>query len=144
MPAFADLEVGAVVRSHQRRTIDEADNRWFGALTDDWNPLHTDAGAAERAGWPKPLVNAALTMGVVLGLSAADTSEAGGVSLGWEEVRLTAPVFPGDTLTAETEILEKRESASRPGYGVVSVRTRGLNQHGETVIDFRRAFLLPL
>lgn len=144
MPAFADLEVGAVVRSHLRRTIDEADNRWFAALTDDWNPLHTDPDAAERAGWPKPLVNAALTMGVVLGLSAPATSEGGGVSLGWDEVKLEAPVFPGDTLTAETEILEKRESASRPGYGVVSVRTRGLKQDGTEVISFRRAFLLPL
>ena len=144
MPSYDELEVGRATRSRLGRTITDADNVWFSALTHNTNPLHLDAAYAAASEWGRPLVNSALTLALVLGLSVADTSEAGGVNLGWEEVRLPAPVFPGDTLYAETEVLAKRESRSRPGYGVVTVRTRGVNQRDETVIEFRRTFLLPL
>ena len=77
------------------------------------------------------------------GLSVSDISERG-VNLGWREVRLPAPVFAGDTIRAETEVLEKRESSSRPGRGIVTVRTRGLNQRDEVVIDFERSIMMPL
>ena len=144
MPAFHDLEIGAVFRSRLGRTITEADNVFFSALTMNTNPIHYDAEYARTTAWGRPLVNSAFTLALVLGLSVADTSERGGVNLGWDEVRLPNPVFAGDTLTAETEVLEKRESRSRPGHGIVSVRTRGVNQRGEIVVEFRRSFMLPL
>ena len=141
MPYFEDLHAGDRFRSRIGRTITEADNVWFSALTMNTNEIHFNAAYAETTEWGKPLVNSALTLAVVMGLSVADTSESGGVNLGWEEVRLLAPVFHGDTLWAETEVLEARESQSRPEVGVVTVRTQGVNQRGEVVIEFRRAFL---
>jgi itaconyl-CoA hydratase len=141
---YADFTVGDVYRSRFGRTVLEADNVWFSALTHNTNELHFNVEHAARTEWGRPLVNSALTLGLVLGLSVADTSEAGAVNLGWEEVRLPAPVFAGDTLWAETEVLAKRESQSRPGFGILTVRTRGVNQHGEVTIEFRRSFLLPL
>ena len=144
MPTYGELEIGRVARSRVGRTITDTDNVWFSLLTMNANPLHVDANYSAQTEWGRPLVNSALTLAVVLGLSVPDTSEAGGVNLGWDEVRLPAPVVPGDTLYAETEILDKRESRSRPGYGIVSVRTRGLNQRDEVVIEFRRSFMLPM
>jgi acyl dehydratase len=93
--------------------------------------------------WERPLVDSTFTLALVTGLSVADVSERG-VNLGWREVRLPAPVFAGDTIRAETEVLEKRESKSRPGFGIVTVRTRGLNQRDEVVIEFERSIMLPL
>jgi len=143
VPYLEDLKAGDSFRSRIGRTITEADNVWFTALTMNTNEIHFNAAYAETTPWGKPLVNSALTLAVVMGLSVADTSETGGVNLGWDEVRLPAPVFHGDTLWAETEVLEARESQSRPAEGIVTVRTRGVNQRGEVVIEFRRSFLVP-
>jgi len=143
VPYLEDLHAGDRFRSRIGRTITEADNVWFTALTMNTNEIHFNAAYAESTEWGKPLVNSALTLAVVMGLSVADTSQTGGVNLGWEEVRLPAPVFHGDTLWAETEVLEARESKSRPDVGVVTVRTQGVNQRGEVVIEFRRSFLCP-
>src|SRR5579884_689785 len=140
MPGFAELEVGAVYRSRFGRTVLEADNVWFTLLT---NPIHFDAEYAAGTEWERPLVDSTFTLALVTGLSVEAVSERG-VNLGWREVRLPAPVFAGDTIRAETEVLEKRESASRPGYGIVTVRTRGLNQRDEVVIEFERVIMLPL
>jgi acyl dehydratase len=140
---YAELEVGAVYRSRFGRTVLEADNVWFTLLTLNTNPIHFDAHYAAQTEWEKPLVDSTFTLALVTGLSVVDISERA-VNLGWREVRLPAPVFAGDTIRAETEILEKRESKSRPGFGVVSVRTRGLNQRDEVVIDFERAVLVPI
>lgn len=143
VPYLEDLHAGDRFRSHIGRTITEADNVWFTALTMNTNEIHFNAAYAETTEWGRPLVNSALTLAVVMGLSVADTSQSGGVNLGWEEVRLPAPVFHGDTLWAETEVLEARGSRSRPGSGIVTVRTQGVNQRGEIVIEFRRSFLVP-
>lgn len=143
VPYFEDLSAGDHFRSRIGRTITETDNVWFTALTMNTNEIHFNAAYAAETQWGQPLVNSALTLAVVMGLSVRDTSETGGVNLGWEEVRLTAPVFHGDTLWAETEVLEARESRSRPDSGIVTVRTQGVNQRGEIVIDFRRSFLVP-
>jgi len=143
MPYFEDLQAGHRSRSRIGRTITEADNVWFTALTMNTNEIHFNAAYAETTPWGKPLVNSAFTLALVMGLSVADTSETGGVNLGWEEVRLPAPVFAGDTLWAETEVLEARESRSHPDSGIVTVQTQGVNQRGEVVIDFRRSFLVP-
>ena len=139
---YAELEVGAVYRSRFGRTVLEADNVWFTLLTLNTNPIHFDAHYAAQTEWKQPLVDSTFTLALVTGLSVVDVSERA-VNLGWREVRLPAPVFAGDTIRAETEILEKRESKSRPGFGVVTVRTRGLNQRDEVVIDFERTVLVP-
>jgi acyl dehydratase len=138
---YEDFEVGAVYRSRLGRTVTDADNVWFTALTHNTNQVHLNAVYAERTRHGRPLVNSAFTLALVMGLSVPDTSEEGGVNLGWEEVRLPAPVFAGDTLWSETEVLEARDSRSDPRVGVVTVRTRGINQRGEVVIEFRRTFL---
>jgi itaconyl-CoA hydratase len=140
---FEELEVGAVYRSRFGRTVLEADNVWFTLLTLNTNPIHFDAHYAAQTEWGRPLVDSTFTLALVTGLSVVDVSE-GAVNLGWREVRLPAPVFAGDTIRAETEILAKRESRSRPGYGVVTVHTRGLNQDDAVVIEFERSVLVPL
>jgi len=137
------MQAGEVYRSRHGRTVLEADNVWFTLLTMNTNPIHFDAEYAAGTPWQRPLVDSTFTLALVTGLSVADVSEEG-VNLGWREVRLPAPVFAGDTIRAETEVLAKRESASRPGFGIVTVRTRGLNQRDEAVIEFERSIMLPL
>ena len=141
--SYDDLEVGAVYRSRFGRTVLEADNVWFTLLTLNTNPIHFDAEYAAQTEWERPLVDSTFTLALVTGLSVIDVSEQA-VNLGWREVTLPAPVFAGDTIRAETEVLSKRESRSRPGKGVVTVRTRGLNQRDEVVIEFERSVLVPL
>jgi acyl dehydratase len=140
---YEELEIGAVYRSRFGRTVLEADNVWFTLLTLNTNPIHFDAHYAAQTEWGKPLVDSTFTLALVTGLSVVDVSERA-VNLGWRDVRLPAPVFAGDTLRAESEVLEKRESRSRPGFGVVTVRTRGLNQRDEVVIEFERTVLVPV
>jgi acyl dehydratase len=140
---YEELEVGAVFRSRFGRTVLEADNVWFTLLTLNTNPIHVDAEYAATTEWERPLVDSTFTLALVTGLSVVDVSERG-VNLGWREVRLPAPVFVGDTLHAETEVLAKRESKSRPGFGIVTVHTRGLNQRDEVVIEFERSIMVPL
>ncbi|MBV8259252.1 MAG: MaoC family dehydratase [Actinobacteria bacterium] len=142
--SYAELEVGAVYRSRRARTVLDADNVWFTLLTMNTNPIHFDAEYAATTEWGRPLVDSTFTLALVTGLSVEDVSENGGVNLGWDEVRLLKPVFAGDTIRAETEVLSKRESQSRQGFGIVRVRTRGLNQRDEVVIAFERAIMLPL
>jgi acyl dehydratase len=141
--SYEELGVGDVYRSRFGRTVLDADNVWFTLLTMNTNPIHFDAEHAAKSEWKKPLVDSTFTLALVTGLSVADVSEEA-VNLGWREVRLPAPVFAGDTIRAETEILEKRKSQSRPGRGIVTVRTRGLNQRGEVVIEFERTIMVPL
>jgi itaconyl-CoA hydratase len=140
---YEELEVGAVYRSRHGRTVLEADNVWFTLLTLNTNPIHFDAEYAATTEWGQPLVDSTFTLALVTGLSVPDVSERG-INLGWDEVRLLKPVFAGDTIHAETEVLSKRRSQSRPGSGIVRVRTRGLNQRDEIVISFERAIMLPL
>ena len=143
MRTYEELEVGATYRSRFGRTVLEADNVWFTLLTLNTNPIHFDAQHAAQTQWGRPLVDSTFTLALVTGLSVIDVSERA-VNLGWRDVRLPAPVFAGDTVRAETEILEKRESKSRPGFGVVTVRSRGLNQDDVVVIEFERTVLVPL
>jgi itaconyl-CoA hydratase len=140
---YDELQVGAIHRSRFGRTVLEADNVWFTLLTLNTNPIHFDAEYAATTEWERPLVDSTFTLALVTGLSVIDVSERG-VNLGWREVRLPAPVFAGDTLHAETEILSKRESKSRAGRGIVTVRTRGVNQRDEVVIEFERSIMVPL
>ncbi len=143
MRRYEDFAVGDRYRSPLGRTVTETDNLLFTMLAMNTNELHFNEEAARASEWGKPLVNSTFTLSLVLGLSVADTTQAGGINLGWTEIRLPKPVFVGDTLRSETEVTAVRESASRPGHGIVSVRTRGLNQRDEVVCEFERSFLIP-
>ena len=141
--AYEDMRVGDLYRSRFGRTVLEADNVWFTLLTMNTNPIHFDAEYAAATPWERPLVDSTFTLALVTGLSVADVSEHA-VNLGWQDVRLPAPVYAGDTIRTETEMLAKRESQSRPGQGIVTLRTRGLNQRDEVVIEFERTIMVPL
>ena len=143
MRRFGDFTVGDVYRSAVGRTVTETDNLLFTMLAMNTNELHFNEEAARASEWGRPLVNSTFTLALVLGLSVPDTTQAGGVNLGWREIRLPHPVFVGDTIRAETEVLSARASRSRPAQGIVEVRTCGLNQRGEVVCEFERSFLIP-
>jgi len=140
---YEDFRVGDVYRSALGRTVTETDNLLFTMLAMNTNELHFNDEAARASEWGRPLVNSTFTLALVLGLSVADTTQAGGVNLGWTEIRLPKPVFVGDTIWAETEVLAVRDSRSRPSQGIVSVRTSGRNQRGDVVCEFERSFLIP-
>ncbi|QBI21182.1 MaoC family dehydratase [Egibacter rhizosphaerae] len=139
---FEDFEVGDVYRHPLGRTISEADNTWFTLLTMNTNQLHFNAHYAERSTFGRVLVNSGLTVAMVLGLSVSDLSQNAVANLGWDEIRLTHPVFVGDTLYAESLVLNVRESESRPYAGIVRARTRGLNQDGTEVLDYKRTVMI--
>lgn len=140
---FEDFELGAVYEHRPGRTISEADNTWFTLLTMNQHPLHFDGEYAAKSEFGRPVVNSALTLAIVTGLSVSDISQKAIANLGWTDIRMPAPVFHGDTITAESEVLEKRESKSRPTQGIVTVETRGMKQDGTVVISFRRTVLVP-
>jgi len=138
-----DFKVGDVYEHRPGRTISEADNTWFTLLTMNTNPLHFDAAYSARTAFGRPLVNSCLTLAMVTGMSVSDVSQKAVANLGWDKVRLTAPVFAGDTIYAESEVLEVRESKSRPADGIVSVRTTGKKADGTVFMTFERSILVP-
>ncbi|HWB46664.1 MAG TPA: MaoC family dehydratase [Hyphomicrobiaceae bacterium] len=140
---FADFVVGDVYEHRPGRTITEADNVWFTLLTMNTHPLHFDTVYAEGTEFKRPLVNSCLTLAIVTGMSVSDISQKAIANLGWSNVKLTGPVFVGDTIYAESEVLAKRESKSRPGQGVVTVRTRGIKADGSVFMEFERSVLVP-
>lgn len=137
-----DFTVGDVYRHAHGRTITQTDNTWFTLLTNNTHDVHYNADYASRTEFGKPLVVSTLTLAIVTGLSVPDVSQNAVANLGWENVRLTAPVFAGDTIYAESEVLEVRPSKSRPTQGIVRVHTRGFNQDGVTILEFERAVLV--
>ena len=140
---YEDFEVGDVYEHRPGRTITETDNTWFTLLTMNNHPLHFDAVYAAKSEFGKPLVNSTLTLAIVMGMSVSDVSQKAIGNLGWTDVRLTAPVFAGDTLYAESKVLAKRESKSRPTQGIVTVATTGKKQDGTVVITYERTVLVP-
>ena len=139
---FEDFTVGDVYEHPLGRTLLAADNIWFTCLTMNTNPIHFDAAYAAQTEFGKPLMNSCLTLALVTGQSVTDLTQNAVANLGWDEVKLPHPVFEGDTIYARSEVLEARESKSRPAAGVVRVKTTGLNQHGTTVIEFTRTFMV--
>ena len=137
-----DFKVGDVYRSKTGRTITQADNIWFSLLTNNQNPIHIDESYAANTEFRRPLVNSILTIGVVTGLMVPDTSQ-NGFALGWDEITLPSPLFEGDTLYADSEVLETRDSRSRPGWGIVKVRQRGFKPDGTVVLVMTRSFMVP-
>jgi itaconyl-CoA hydratase len=139
---FEEFTVGDVYEHRPGRTVTENDNIWFTLLTMNNHPAHFDNAYASHTEFGKPLVNSALTLAIVAGMSVADTSFRAIGNLGWTDIKLTNPVFAGDTLYAESEVLAKRLSASRPGQGIVTVRTTGRKSDGTMVMTFERSFLI--
>jgi itaconyl-CoA hydratase len=139
---FEEFTVGDIYEHRPGRTIGEADNTWFTLLTMNQHPLHFDAAYAGKSEFGRPVVNSCLTLSIVAGMSVADVSQKAIANLGWTDIKLTHPVYPGDTLYAESEVLSKRESKSRPDAGIVSVRTTGKNQDGVVVCTFDRTMLV--
>ena len=139
---FEDFQVGDVYEHRPGRTISEADNTWFTLLTMNQHPLHFDEEYAKGTEFGKPLVNSTLTFAIVVGMSVADVSQNAVANLGWKDVLMPAPVFNGDTLYAESKVIDKRDSKSRPAQGIVSVATRAWKQDGTTVMTFSRSVLV--
>jgi acyl dehydratase len=138
---YEDFEVGDIYQSRVGRTLTDVDNVWFSLLTNNPNQIHFNTEYARRTEFGRLLVNSTLTLAIVTGLSASDVSE-NGIALGWDAITLPHPVYAGDTLYAETQVLEKRESRSRPEQGIVKVRTRGINQDGQVVIEYARTVMV--
>lgn len=138
-----DFTVGDIYEHFPGRTITETDNIQFSLLTMNFHPMHCDSAFAAKSEFGKPLVNSGLTLAIVLGMTVADVSGKAIANLGWSEIKLTAPVFPGDTIYAESEVLEKRESKSRPTQGIVTVRTLGKKADGTEFMSFVRSVLIP-
>lgn len=138
---FEDFVVGTVIRHPIGRTVTAADNAWTTLIAVNTNPIHFDAHYAAQTEFGKPLVNSPFILALVTGLSVADISRYG-VNLGWDEVRMPAPVFEGDTIYAQSEVLSARESASRPHMGVVEVKSTGFKQDGTVVMTYRRTILV--
>jgi itaconyl-CoA hydratase len=138
---YEDFTVGDLYQHPLGRTVTQTDNIWFTLLTVNPNPIHFDAHFAAQTEFGKPLVDSTFTLALVTGLSVADISQ-NGVNLGWDEVRLPNPVFEGDTIYAQSEVLEMRESQSRPHMGIVKFKTTGYNQEGVVVLEFKRTVLI--
>ena len=140
---YEDFEIGDIYEHRPGRTISETDNTWFTLLTMNQHPVHFDEAYAAKSEFKRPLVNSCLTLSIVVGMSVSDVSQKAIGNLGWNDIRLTAPVFVGDTIYAETEVLGKRESAKRPTQGIVTVRTTGRKSDGTIFMSFERTVLVP-
>jgi len=140
---YEDFTAGDTYKHWPGRTITAADNTWFTLLTMNQNPIHFDEEYAKKSEFGKPLVNSALTLAIVVGMSVADVSQRAIANLGWTDIQMPAPVFNGDTLYAESTVLEMRASKSRPTQGIVTVATRAWKQDGTTVMTFKRSVLVP-
>ena len=138
-----DFTVGDVYEHRPGRSITETDNTWFTLITMNQNPLHFDKEYAAKSEFGKPLVNSCLTLSIVVGMSVSDLSQKAIANLGWDKIQLTAPVFVGDTIYAESEVLAVRESKSRPNRGIVTVRTTGKKADGTVFMTYERTMMIP-
>jgi itaconyl-CoA hydratase len=139
---FEDFHVGDVYQHPFGRTVIAADNIWFTLLTQNTNPIHFDREYASKTEFGKPLVDSTFTLALVTGQSVIDISQNAMANLGWDEVRLPNPLFEGDTVYSRSEVLEKRESKSRPNVGIVRFKTTGYKQDGTIVIEFQRTVMI--
>ncbi len=139
---FEDFEIGDIYEHRPGRTLTDTDNIQFSLMTMNYHPMHCDAAFAEKSEFGKLLVNSGLSLAVVLGMTVPDVSGKAIANLGWNDIKLTAPVFSGDTIYAESEILGKRESKSRPNQGIVTVKTLGKKADGTVFMSFERNVLI--
>jgi acyl dehydratase len=141
---YEEFEPGDVYEHRPGRTLTETDNIWFSLLTMNQQPLHIDSVYSAGTEFGKPLMNSCLTLAIVTGMSVADVSQKTVANLGWDKVRLLAPVFAGDTIYAESEVIAKRVSESRPHHGIVTVRSTGKKADGTVFMTFERTLLIPM
>ena len=139
---YEDFRVGDIYEHRPNRTLSETDNTWFALLTMNTHPMHFDAEYARHSEFGKCIICSPLTVALMVGMSVTDVSQKAIANMGWTDIRLTHPLFAGDTLSSESEVLAKRESKSRPNAGLVTVKTRGFNQGGTLVCDFERTILI--
>jgi acyl dehydratase len=139
---FEDFEEGQTFEHHWGRTINEGDNSLFSTLTMNANPIYFNADYAEESGYDNVVANHMLAFNVVFGMTVQDLSEAGGAFLGIDNLKFHETVYPGDTLYADSEVIEKRESDSRPHQGIVTWHTRGIRPDGELVLEYERSNLI--
>lgn len=140
---YEDFNVGDIYEHRPGRTITEADNTWFTLLTMNTHPMHFDAEYAKHSEFGKCIICSPLTVAIMVGMSVTDVSQKAIANMGWTDIRMTHPLFAGDTLLSESEVLGKRESKSRPNAGLVTVKTSGFNQDKVLVCDFSRTILIP-
>ena len=140
---YEDFNIGDIYEHRPGRTVTETENTWFTLLTMNTHPLHFDAEYGKATEFGQNLVVSTYTLSLLIGMSVSDLSQKTIANLGMDEVKFVSPVFAGDTLYAESEVLEKRASASRPGQGIVTVRTTGKNAEGRVVCTFKRSMLIP-
>tara|TARA_B100000575_G_scaffold203074_1_gene164708 strand:- start:778 stop:1296 length:519 start_codon:yes stop_codon:yes gene_type:complete len=140
---FEDFEIGDIYEHRPGRTITQSDNTWFTLLTMNTHPLHFDEEYGKATEFGKTLVNSTFTVAVMVGMSVSDVSQKAIANLGWTDIVLPNPLFEGDTLYAESEVLEKRLSESRENCGIVTVKTTGTNQDGVIVATYKRSALIP-
>lgn len=139
---YEDFRPGDVFEHRPGRTVLDADNVWFTLLTLNAQQVHFDAAYAAHTEWKQMLVDSTFTLALLTGMSVRTVSAKVVANLGWDKVRATEPVFAGDTLYAESTILHKRESRSRPTQGIVTISTRGINQDDREVMSFERTMLV--
>jgi acyl dehydratase len=139
---YEDFTVGDIYEHRPGRTITETDNTWFTLLTMNTHPMHFDQEYAAKSEFGRCIVCSPFTVALMVGMSVTDVSQKAIANLGWTDIKLTHPLYAGDTLTCESEVLDKRESKSRPGAGIVTVKTTGFNQDGKMVCTFSRTMLI--
>lgn len=139
---YEDFEIGDIYPHPLGRTVTQVDNIWFTLLTQNTNPIHFDEYYSAQTEFGRPLVDSTFTVALVTGQSVTDISQNVMANLGWDEIRLPNPVFEGDTIYSYSELLEKRESNSRPNVGIIKVKTYGYNQEGKIVIEFLRTMMV--
>ena len=139
---YEEFKVGDVYEHRPGRTVTQTENIWFTLLTMNTHPMHFDEEFAKHSEFGRCIICSPFTVALMVGMSVTDVSQKAIANLGWSEIKLTHPLFAGDTLYAESEVLDKRESASRPNAGIVSVRTTGSNQEGKVVCTFERTMLI--
>ena len=140
---FEDFKVGDTYEHRPGRTVTQTENIWFTLLTMNKHPLHFDEEYAKHSEFGRCIVASPFTLALLVGMSVSDVSQKAIANLGWTDILLTAPVFVGDTIYAESEVLEKRESKSRPTQGIVTVATRGMKADGTLFMSFVRRILIP-
>ena len=139
---YEEFKVGDIYEHRPGRTVTETENTWFTLLTMNTHPMHFDAEYAKASEFGKCIVCSPFTVALMVGMSVTDVSQKAIANLGWTDIKLTHPLFAGDTLYSESEVLDKRESSSRPGAGIVTVKTTGLNQDGKIIGVFSRTMLI--
>lgn len=139
---FEDFTEGQVFEHHWGRTISPGENKTFSSITMNFNPVYFNDDYAKNTGFDGEVVNQLLVLNTIIGLSVEDLSEGGGPFLGVDNVKFYEEVYPGDTLYAQSEVLNTRESESRPNYGIVTWHCEGYNQHDQLVIEYERTNLI--